>query len=339
MTVESSQAILSDRTLDRRAFLGTVAMASLTISLPRTAMAAVGRLEKPVRLGVIADLHQDVMHDGLERMQAFTRRMEVDRPDAILQLGDFAYPNDDNSDVIELFNKAHAQSLHVIGNHDMDAGMTRKNCIDVWGMPGRYYSHEIKGLHLLVLDGNDAGSPTYTGGYASYVGEEQIAWLKKQLEVLDGPVIVVSHQPLAGPSAVDNAAEIQAILGAASDKVILAVNGHTHMDEVLRVDGVTYLHVNSASYNWVGGNHKNESYSEEIHQAHPWISHTCPYREPLFATLTVDPDTSTIRVEGATSSWVGKSPSELGVARSEERADGKQVVPLIRDRKLVREDT
>ena len=170
MMFDSSQAAASNRTLDRRAFLGTVALGSFAISLPRAAMAAVGRLEKSVRLGVIADLHQDVMHDGLERMKAFTQRMEVVKPDAILQLGDFAYPNADNSDVIDLFNKAHPTSLHVIGNHDMDAGMTRKNCIDVWGMPGRYYEHEVGGLHLLVLDGNDAGSPTYTGGYAAYVG-------------------------------------------------------------------------------------------------------------------------------------------------------------------------
>ena len=47
--------------------------------------------------------------------------------------------------------------MHVIGNHDTDAGFTKDNCIDVWGMPGRYYAKNIEGLQLLVLDGNDGG--------------------------------------------------------------------------------------------------------------------------------------------------------------------------------------
>ena len=334
MKTENTKGFRTDPMLGRRGFLGTAAMGSLVLTVPQVAGAAVRALKKPVKIGVIADLHQDVMHDGLDRMKAFTMRMSIDKPDAIMQLGDFAYPNMDNREVIDHFNQAHKQSLHVIGNHDMDAGMTRQNCIDVWGMPGRYYVHEVAGIHMLVLDGNDPGSPTYAGGYAAYVGGEQVEWLKSQLNVIDGPVIVVSHQPLAGPSAVDNAEEIQEILSGAADKVILAVNGHTHIDDVLRVGGVNYLHVNSASYKWVGGDHRHESYPKSIHENHPWISCTCPYRDPLFATLTIDPGTSTILVRGAQSKWVGDSPEALGVKLSAGQETGQQVVPAIRDRRI-----
>ena len=106
--------------------------------------------------------------------------------------------------------------LHVIGNHDTDAGFTKDNCIDKWGIPSRYYARDIEGLQLLVLDGNDAGSPTHKGGYVSYVGKEQVEWLKEQLATLDGPIMVACHQPLAGAYAVDNAEEIQAVLGDAA---------------------------------------------------------------------------------------------------------------------------
>ena len=323
-------------TLNRRAFLGTAAMGSLVLSLPRLSAAAARALARPVRIGVIADLHHDVMHDGVSRMKAFTTRMSEVRPDAIMQLGDFAYPNEANREVIELFNQAHPKSLHVIGNHDMDAGMTREACIKVWGMPARHYVQDVAGLKVLVLDGNDPGSPTYTGGYKSYVGKEQIDWLKAQLHALEGPIMVVSHQPLAGSSAVDNAEEIQAILGEAADKVILAVNGHTHIDDVVQAKGVNHLHVNSASYKWVGGSHQHESYPKDIHEKHPWIAYTCPYRDPLFAVLTIDPETATIRVEGGKSAWVGKSPEALEVGLSEGLAHGQEVVPAIRDRRITK---
>ena len=248
----------------RRGFLGAAAAASLTFSLPRSLVAVTRRLERPVRIGLIADLHHDVMHDGFSRMEAFVHEMQVRRPDAIMQLGDFAYPNTKNRRVIDLFNQAHKTSLHVIGNHDTDAGHSKQQCLDVWEVPGRYYMTTVGGIQFLVLDGNDAGSPTYQGGYPSYVGKEQINWLKEQLTSLDGPIIVACHQPLAGAWAVDNAREIQAILSAASDKVLLALNGHSHIDDAVRVDGVTYLHINSASYQWVGGDFQHEASARTV---------------------------------------------------------------------------
>ena len=322
--------------LTRRGLLGAAATASAALVLPRMTAAAAGRLEKEVRIGLIADLHHDVMHDGLARTTEFVKAMAAYRPDAIMQLGDFAYPNAKNREVIDLFNGAHEHSLHVIGNHDTDSGHTQKQCLEIWGMTGRYYAQDIGGLRLLVLDGNDRGSPTSKGGYPSFVGKEQTEWLKQQLAGAEGPVIVVCHQPLAGASAVDNAEEIQGILGEASDKVLLAINGHSHIDDVLRFQKVTYMHVNSASNQWVGGSHIHDSYSKDIHARYPWIAYTCPYRDPLFATLTVDPESLTIRVEGRTSEWVGPSPAELGSDQDPMLTDGEQIAPRIRDRQVKR---
>ena len=322
--------------VDRRGFLGTAAAASLGIALPEPCRAAVGSLSVPVRIGVIADLHHDVMHDGMDRLDVFLKAMDVNRPDAILQLGDFAYPKPKNREIIERFNAGHEKSLHVIGNHDTDAGATTKQCIEMWGMPGRHYVENIDGIRLLVLDGNDAGSPDHQGGYPKFIGPEQVEWLKTQLKTVDGPIVVACHQPLAGPWAIDNAEEIQEILGAAADRVILVINGHSHIDHVLRVGNVTHLHVNSASYQWVGGDHRNESYSKEIHEAHPWISCSCPYQDALFASLTIDPETHRVEVVGTSSRWVGKSPAELGVDKSPDLIHGEQICPRIRDRKIIR---
>ncbi|QDU54470.1 metallophosphoesterase family protein [Aeoliella mucimassa] len=316
--------------------LGTASVPLLALALAARSHAALQKLDRPVRIGMIADLHQDVMHDGVQRISAFANAMQKQTLDAVLQLGDFAYPAEKNREVIDRFNGSHKKPLHVIGNHDTDSGHTKAECLEVWGMPSRYYTTDVAGVQLIVLDGNDSGSPTYKGGYPSYIGEEQLAWLEKQLEELAGPIVVVSHQPLAGPAAVDNAEQVQQLLSKAADKVLLAINGHTHIDAIREVEHVRYLHVNSASYYWMGGDYKHTSYPAEVHESHPYIEYTCPYREALFSTLVIDPESLTITLEGSKSEWVGKSPNEMGLKEQNDLDLTKEVSPTISPRKIER---
>ena len=320
----------------RRSFFKTVGLTSLSLGIPLIASASLRKLSKPVSIGMIADLHHDIMHDGEARLQAFLKEISTAKPDAIVQLGDFAYPNQKNKPLIDQFNQAQTTSLHVIGNHDTDSGHTKDQCLKIWGMKSRYYRQDIEGLRLLVLDGNDKGSPTSKGGYASYVGKEQIEWLKQELKKHDGPIVVICHQPLAGSGAVDNAEEIQKILGQHAEKVVICINGHTHIDSLVEVENVPYLHINSASYLWVGGKCKHASYSKEIHKKHPWIGHTCPYRDSLFTTITFDPRTGEVSVKGKKSDWVGKSPAQLKLAKLSSAARKKELVPMIRTRTIKR---
>ena len=140
------------------------------------------------------------------------KRLQKHHVDAIFQLGDFAYPGKKNKEIIDHFNNAHPTALHVIGNHDTDSGYTHQQCVNYWGMPAPYYTKEIAGISFIFLNGNEKGSPTRKGGYASLIGEAQISWLKNQLETIDTPIVIVSHQPLLGTLAVDNAEEVQDIL-------------------------------------------------------------------------------------------------------------------------------
>ncbi|MBT7350897.1 MAG: metallophosphoesterase, partial [Phycisphaerae bacterium] len=121
MALDLPHSSLLEPHLSRRAVLHTATVATLTLVLPRLSSASTPLLKKPVQIGVIADLHHDVMHDGIDRLGVFLKAMEVSKPDAILQLGDFAYPSPENSDIITLFNQANHRPLHVIGNHDTDA--------------------------------------------------------------------------------------------------------------------------------------------------------------------------------------------------------------------------
>jgi len=323
------------KTLNRREFISGMLAAGIVLQIPGRALAMFPSNAKTIKAGLITDLHQDVMHDGNERLQAFLNHMKKVKPDFLLQMGDFAYPNDKNKALIDEFNNAHPVALHVIGNHDTDSGHTKAQCIGYWKMPARYYTKEINGVCFIVLDGNDKGSPTHKGGYASYINDEQKTWLQQQLKEINKPIVIVSHQPLAGALAIDNAAEIQDMLSAASDKILLAINGHTHIDCQLTIKNINYVHINSASYFWVGGKYKHNSYPEEIHQSHAWISSTCPYKDALFTTLTIDPSAGTIHIEGRKSSWVGQSPEQLNYVDGTGLAPGKEIVPFISKRKVI----
>ena len=319
--------------MPRRDFFRSTGVVATSILMPRQVKAALSNITKPIKLGMIADLHQDVMHDGPARLKAFLDAMKNEKPDALLQLGDFAYPSKKNEVVTKAFEKAHPKALHVLGNHEIDGGHSFDQVAKLWGMKGRYYTENVNGLDLIVLDCNEKPK-NHERGYPAHIGQVQLEWLEKQLKTLKGPILVLSHQPLAGPGSIDNAGEVQALLNGAVDKVLLAVNGHTHIDHLERAGKLSYLHVNSASYKWVGTSHRNKSYPPEVHSKFRWIEYTCPYRDSLFTTLTLDPVKGRIELKGRESQWVGESPSQLAIPTKYGLTNGKEICPKIRNRQL-----
>ncbi len=319
----------------RREFIRTSGIMAGSILFTPSAHALIGSLSRPIKIGLIADLHQDIMHDGEKRLDAFLKEMQVVNPEAIIQLGDFAYPNEKNRSLIDKFNKGNKNALHVIGNHDTDSGHTKQQCYDIWGMTNRFYSRDISGLKVIVLDCNDKGSPTHTGGYPLFIGKEQMEWLEEELKQSDCPIMLASHQSLAGPYSINNTKDVQELLSKYAEKIVISVNGHSHIDLLQKLGGVSYFQVNSASYQWVGGDHRHKSYPDEVHEKFPWIEYTCPYRKPLFTTLTIDPASRSVAIQGMENTWVGPSPAELGVDWNGEVTNGKEIVPYIRKRNIL----
>lgn len=303
----------------RRRFVQSTSAVGLGLSLPMSSFAETPSNDRThqVTLGVIADLHGGFAEDATQRLGAFLNHVGEHACDALLQLGDFAYANKDHQDYAKRFNEAHDTTLHVIGNHEFDYGLTREDCYTIWGMESSFYRRDVHGVRFLVLDGNEKGSPTHKGGYPSYVGEQQLEWLANELSSSDRPVVIVSHQPLAGVWSVDNASDVQELLGKHHERIIVCLNGHSHVDSLISVDGVRYLHVNSASYFWVGGK-----------------ARMAYYQDPLFTTIMIDPTTKTVSVAGRTSKWRTKSPQDLNYFDRPDRPSQDIVRPEIRQRRL-----
>ncbi|MCH2367709.1 MAG: hypothetical protein MK554_10910, partial [Planctomycetes bacterium] len=71
-----------------------------------------------------------------------------------------------------------------------------------------------------------------------------------------------------------------------------------------------------------------------VHSSFPWVEYTCPYRDSLFTTLTIDPESGRIDVKGRESQWVGKSPTQLGIPSKPNLTAGTENSPKIRSRQL-----
>jgi endonuclease/exonuclease/phosphatase family metal-dependent hydrolase len=302
-----------NKKITRRTALKTMAAVGASFTIPFPSFGQVRSIKKEIKLGVIADLHGGLASDAAARLNAFLDEMKQHPCDALVQMGDFAFPNDAHQEYPDAFNAAHKDTLHVIGNHEFDFGLTREDCYKAWGITASFYRRDIGDLRILVLDGNDKGSPTHRGGYPSYIGDRQKKWLATELEKSEKPLLILCHQPLAGTAAIDNAADIQQLFSKYKSKIMLCMNGHSHVDSLVQIEGVPYLHINSASYYWVGG---------QTRMAY--------YTEPLYSVVTINPETATVTISGKAAEWKEKSPKELGYFDRDSAPPESIVTPQIR---------
>lgn len=271
--------------------------------------------EQDVRFGICTDVHKDIMHDADKRLFSFVSEMNQKQVDFTIQLGDFCRPYAYNDTFLNIWNSFEGPNYHVLGNHDMDGGFGREETIKYFEMPAKYYSFDIQRFHFIVLDGNDQSDSIQTG-YSRYIGEEQKSWLSSDLLATDLPCVIFSHQSLEDEWGIKNAKEIRAILEKENEnirkrKVLACFNGHSHMDTALMINDIWYVEINSMSYFWVGDDHEHNSYSNKIDEKYPWIKYTCPYKDPLYAIVTISKD-GKFKIEGRKSEWVGPSPTQVG---------------------------
>jgi len=325
--------------VSRRNFLkyGTLACAPLIFDWRLDAAARADL--KPVKFGLCADPHKDLMHDADQRLGVFIDAVNRDGSEFILQLGDFCRPDEKNREFLKIWERFTGPRYHTLGNHDRDGGFAWQQVLDFWGMAHRYYSFDHGGWHFVVLDGNEIKPVTPQPGYPHYIGREQIAWLEEDLRKTAAPTILFVHQSLEAEGGVENSAEVRAVLEKANAtagwrKVGVCLNGHHHVDHQKEINEILYVQVNSMSYVWLGETYAHVRYSAEIDKAFPAIKYTAPYKDPLYASITLDLR-GTLSIQGVRSEFVGPSPWELGLKEKEGTVASKNIiVPRISDRKL-----
>ncbi len=318
--------------MKRRAFIKNSALATSAFVLPWQLHSEGFTKTKKLRFGLIADVHHDIMHDGVERLQAFIDEADKRKMGFVMQLGDFCRPYDYNRPFMDVWEQFKGPKYHLLGNHDTDGGFTRQQTMDYWGMKERYYSFDNSGYHFIILDGNDS-NPKPWSGYNRYINKEQQDWLKKDLASNDLTTFVFSHQTLENEDGgVDNQKAIRQILedankSAGFTKVVASICGHHHTDYMTQISGIYYVQINSASYRWVGGDHQHIRYSKQIDEKYPWIKYTIPYKDPLFTFVEINPK-GYLTIEGRSSEFVGPGPKEMGLPK---KAPNNPIVAKISD--------
>lgn len=229
-------------------------------------------------LALISDLHfgLETRHEGKLRKltrdapklaKAFVDRMNEEvHPDLVINLGDDIEDEDRDADLaryrgcIQVLARAHAERVHVAGNHDT-IHLTHDDLRAAWG-PGPWdeptqrrdlrYSFERGGFHFTVLETHERQNIDIT------LGEEQLAWLAEDLRNARLPVVVLMHhsaseQDLRGNywfegrehvALVKERAAFRDIL-LASRKVRIVLNGHVHRNHLDIVDGLPFVTVQS----------------------------------------------------------------------------------------------
>ncbi len=153
--------------------------------------------DQPLSLtfAICADIHQDIMHDGPDRLRSFTQAATEAQVDMAIQLGDFCQPTEANRPFLAIWQALEVERYNVLGNHDMDGSATREQTVAYMSMPARFYAFDIRGWHCVVLDGNDPEGPPKPG-YPCGMAADQIEWLRADLQETDLPVLLFIHQTM-----------------------------------------------------------------------------------------------------------------------------------------------
>lgn len=318
--------------LDRRNFLRLAGATGLAWTLPLKGQ----ETSSTLRLGVGADLHQDVVPDASERLAALQKAAREFKADALVQLGDFCKPIAANLALLKQWREGPKPQINVIGNHDMDGGSTPDKTAAWMGMPNRHYTSVVAGHRIIVLDGNEKRPDRPVRGYARAISDAQLAWLEKTLGLDDLPVVVCCHQGLDGMElGVINSADVRAVLEKANAKagrprIRLVLTGHHHLDYLVQVKGIPYLQVNSFSYYWTDKKTAGGRFPAELEQRYPYLKQILVYDQPLFALVELTPQGG--RVLGRSAKFVGGyGPSQAGI---DPKVHGHPIVSTVSPRTL-----
>ena len=272
--------------MKRRTFIQTLVITSLGLNWSGKPKMH----KKKIRFGLVADTHyadRDPVRNrfyrqSLERMKIFIDKMNKEKVDFILHLGDFKDEDihkreEDTLRYLQELEKVYTgfrgSKYHCIGNHDVDS--IRKNQflehITNTAIPKdkSYYSFDKNNCHFIVLDANydEKGKDHFfkEGGdwQDANIPEEQLIWLQKDLENSNFPTVVFCHHLLfeffkdGYKYHVNAFKNIQQILER-SKKVIAVFQGHVHAEIFKEINGIYYVTQN-AMVDFIG--EENSCYS------------------------------------------------------------------------------
>jgi predicted phosphohydrolase len=280
--------------MSRRQFVKSVLAAAVTPAL--WSLSCAGNRTRPehrapLRFGIVTDCHYaDIdpasgrfYRQSIDKLATCVTEMNAQHVDFLIELGDL---KDQDRQPVEqkslgylerieaVFQKFSGPKYHALGNHDVDSlskAQVLARIRNTGVEPNRaYYSFDVKGVHLIVLDANyksdgadyDHGNFTWSD---ANIPAAELEWLKQDLAAAKGPTVVFVHQLLDGTrqETIKNAAQVRPVLEG-SGKVLASFQGHLHSGAYSQIAGIHYYTLPAVVE---GDGPKNNSYA--IVEVHP----------------------------------------------------------------------
>lgn len=251
--------------LNRRQFVKTAGVVlSGLVLLP----CLPGCQPESLAFGWVTDIHyvlarpcwNRIYAEGMVKLNEAIRLFNEKNVDFTIETGDFKDQNKTDQPARSMaylkaiescFAGFKGPRYHVLGNHDLDS-LSKEQFAQVSPNSGidkgsTYYSFVKKGYRCVVLDAcyRSDGIPYDSNNFHwkdCFIPQEQLDWLKQELERSHEPVLVFVHQLLDGKGDlyVNNAAQVRAVLEAAQ-KVVAVFQGHKHIGDYKVINGIHYV--------------------------------------------------------------------------------------------------
>ena len=262
--------------ITRRNFLGKMITGFALFagcSLKKTKWPALGSDKGSVRLVFYTDVHARTEWETPVAMSRAVDAINGQKADLVIAGGDLITDGFQSS-VTKVTPRWNAyMNMHqgigsdvypAIGNHDLVAAIPedgtsaaenpRAIYLGHMGLDRTYFSFDAVGYHFIILDAIHVTGDEYK--YQGIIWPEQLEWLKRDLSSIPQgtPVVLVSHIPLlstffsashgatyaAMPNRVivNNRDIFKAI---ENHNVILVLQGHLHIEEMIRWQNTTFI--------------------------------------------------------------------------------------------------
>jgi predicted MPP superfamily phosphohydrolase len=232
----------------------------------------------------MTDIHLQPERGAVEGFDLAIQRVNELNPDFVITGGDLimdalgqSYGRSDSlyNMFIEQSKKFNMPVYNTMGNHEVfglyvDSGIdpTHEEYNEVMyenRIGKRYYSFDHKGWHFMILD---AIGQTEERRYIGEIDEEQINWIKKDLEQLDKgtPIVISVHipfvtiqtqlskgttEPNSKGTVITNGKEVLELFK--EHNLTLTLQGHLHILEYIYLNGYSFLTGGAVSARWWQG--------------------------------------------------------------------------------------
>jgi alkaline phosphatase len=244
--------------IGRRAF---VKSGALTLLATRAGVAApTDDGDDSMNIGLVTDLHfadkpaAGTRHyrETLDKLAEAGRQFQKDKPDFLVELGDFVDAADTVSAELGYLKRVNRQfaslceqRYYVLGNHCVHT-LTKEEFLGGVEQSAAHYSFDHGRFHFVVLD-SCFRSDGVAYGRKNFqwtdpnIPPAQVEWLKGDLQKTEKPTIIFAHQRLDGSDhyCVKNSGEVRRVLED-SGKVLAVFQGHSHKNDYKHIADIHY---------------------------------------------------------------------------------------------------